>query len=207
MYSRCSFTEIKELCRACKLEPTELITEMAEMLCNNEHASKYAFDSQRITVQSMMPFSNSVEDDNVGISLDHIKQLATEKGLSVSGKRSDIVLRLLQLENGVGAPKRTIQHENGGEEVVPKKRAKSMKLPENDNLRARIRTKIFGVNTSKFSDNKYKNFASNLMEEIAKIITGESVFRACVKLLVIMFVSVPVVVVPTSLHIIFNILM
>lgn len=60
-----------------------------------------------------------------------IKAYAAAKGLSQSGKRFDVVLRLLQHASGTGQPKRIPGSVNADGEFIPapkKERAPSMKV-------------------------------------------------------------------------------
>ena len=72
---------------------------------------------------------------STGYSNDNLKQMCKEKGLQVSGKRYELVLRLLQNESGCGGEPKRVAVDEGGQ---PKKRAKSMKLPNIEKIEERV---------------------------------------------------------------------
>lgn len=109
---------------------------------------------------------------STGLSNDNLKQMCKEKGLIVSGKRYDLVLRLLQAESGVGgAPKRVATDENG----QPKKRAKSMKLPNVCKMDEKIMKKYFPPQETKhkWSNNKYKYHGQDCIMWSVKLLDKE----------------------------------
>jgi hypothetical protein len=154
--------------------------DLVAKLCVDTNASKYSFEPKRFNYKSISMYNGGYDSEpeeigEVGVSgtsTDEIKELARTKGLAVSGKRYDLVLRLLQLDNGVGTPKRAAGEMSESGVFEPKKRAKSMKLPTNtDVFRERVLMKI-DVDTSKWSNQKYKDHADNVLNTIVKIIEG-----------------------------------
>jgi hypothetical protein len=155
--------ELKALCRAAKLPVSGTNAELCDRLCLGELSAPYTyeyapekFSRARFEYEFGSTGGYWSGDENnrgpapkpaqqgskrsTGHSNDNLKQLCREKGLQVSGKRYELVLRLLQAESGVGgAPKRVATDESG----QPKKRAKSMKLPNVEKIEERVSKSSF----------------------------------------------------------------
>ncbi len=155
-------------------------SDIVERLCADPKAAQYSYEPKRFSMKSLMSYGYDSGDEYShensgpsGKSTEEIKQIAKSKGLATTGKRYDVVLRLLQLENGTGAPKRAAGDMNENGVFEPKKRAKSMKIPSNvDNLRDRVEAKIF-ADSSKWSNQKMKDHAHEVFATIAKIFKTE----------------------------------
>ena len=148
--------ELKALCRAAKLPVSGTNAELCERLCQGELSAPYTyeyapekFSRARFEYEMVGGYWSGGEYDkgpapppaqqgskrSIGYSNENLKQMCKEKGLQVSGKRYELVLRLLQNESGFGgAPKRVAVDEGG----QPKKRAKSMKLPNIEKIEERV---------------------------------------------------------------------
>lgn len=145
-FEKCNNEELKALCRASEFPVSGTKAALCERLCIGELSSPYAYEyapeklsRARLEYEMGGYGSDGVNYSNCpalrpaqqgskrssAYSNDDLKTMCREKGLIVSGKRYDLVLRLIQAKSGVGgAPKRVATDENG----QPKKRAKSMKL-------------------------------------------------------------------------------
>ena len=112
-------------------------------------------------------------DRPYGISLDGIKGIAKKKGLVTSGNRFSLVLRILESDNGVGAPKRARGdfNETTGE-FVPRKREKSMKIPDMVALQDRIERKI-SVDKYSWGNQRFKDHCTTIVSTIEQIIANE----------------------------------
>ena len=202
-FEKLTLTELKSLCRASKLAVSGTKDELCIRLCNGDLSGDYAYEYaperfSRARFEAEMPGYGSC-DELYGSSRNYnaaslppaqqgckrdtaytnqqLKDLCRDKGLIVSGKRYDLVLRLLQNKSGVGgAPKRaagTIDEETGV--FQPKKRAKSMKPPNVEKLQERIFKKCFPSQEvkHKWSNNKYKYHPSECMTYMSNIIDKE----------------------------------
>jgi hypothetical protein len=134
--------ELKELCRAAKL---------------NVSGTKVQLQERLKTCSAWTEYSGFLED---------LKRKCREKGLIVSGKRQQLILRLLQDENGTGQPKRSAGTINDDGNFQPKKRAKSMKLPEVDMLTERAYKKAHPPDsvTNKWGNWTYKQHYSRCVQ-------------------------------------------
>ena len=197
-FEKCSLNELKSLCRASKLAVSGTKDELCIRLCNGELSSDYAYEYaperfSRARFEAEMPGYGSCDELNNNVASlppaqkgskrdtaytnQQLKDMCRDKGLVVSGKRYDLVLRLLQNESGIGgAPKRaagSIDEETGV--FQPKKRAKSMKPPNVEKLQERIFKKCFPSEEvkRKWSNNKYKYHPSDCMVYMSNIIEKE----------------------------------
>ena len=187
--------ELKSLCRAANLPVSGTNATLCDRLCQGELSAPYSYEyaPERFSMArfdyefgSMRGYGSDPDEHcghcapppaqqgskrSSGYSNDDLKKMCKEKGLQVSGKRFDLVLRLLQNESGVGgAPKRVATDEIGN----PKKRAKSMKLPNVEKIEERVYKKFFPPDevTLKWSNNKHKyhgkdciNWSTNLLDK------------------------------------------
>ena len=169
--------ELKALCRATKLPVSGTTAALCQRLCGGELSAPYTyeyapekFSRARFEYDfGSCGYGSGYENNrgpppkpaqqgskrSSGYSNENLKAMCKEKGLIVSGKRYELVLRLLQAESGVGgAPKRVATDESG----QPKKRAKSMKLPNVEKIEERVMKKYFPPQETKhkWSNNKYK---------------------------------------------------
>eukprot|EP00573_Skeletonema_grethae_P003375 CAMPEP_0201685684 /NCGR_PEP_ID=MMETSP0578-20130828/376_1 /ASSEMBLY_ACC=CAM_ASM_000663 /TAXON_ID=267565 /ORGANISM="Skeletonema grethea, Strain CCMP 1804" /LENGTH=441 /DNA_ID=CAMNT_0048169625 /DNA_START=47 /DNA_END=1372 /DNA_ORIENTATION=- len=198
-FEKLTLTELKSLCRASKLAVSGTKDELCIRLCNGELSSDYAYEYaperfSRARFEAEMPGYGSCDElfgasaaslppaqqgskRDTAYTNQQLKDMCKSAGLIVSGKRYDLVLRLLQNESGVGgAPKRaagTIDEETGV--FQPKKRAKSMKPPNVEKLQERIFKKCFPSDEvkHKWSNNKYKYHPSDCMTYMSNIIEKE----------------------------------
>ena len=203
-FEKLTVTELQSLCRASKLAVSGTKAELCIRLCNGELSSDYAYEyaperfsrarfeaemsgygscdelyygSRNNNNAASMPPAQQGSKRDTGYTNQQLKEMCREKGLVVSGKRYDLVLRLLQNESGVGGtPKRaagTINEETGV--FQPKKRAKSMKPPNVEKLRERIFKKCFPSQEvkHKWSNNKYKYHPHDCMVYMSNIIEKE----------------------------------
>lgn len=123
-FEACTVDELKKLCRAAKVSCSGTKSALVDNLCNGEYSKKYCSNNE--------------------VYLEHLKQQCREQGLQVSGKRYELVLRLLQNETGAGGqPKRAAGEMDDHGNFQPKKRAKSMKLPNVAKLEERAYKKAF----------------------------------------------------------------
>jgi hypothetical protein len=202
-FEKLNITELKSLCRASKLPVSGTKDELCIRLCSGELSRDYAYEYaperfSRARFEAEMPGYGSCDEffnnnnaaaaslppaqqgskRNTAYSNQELKDMCRNKGLVVSGKRYDLVLRLLQNESGVGgSPKRaagTINEETGVFQPK-KKRAKSMKPPNVDKLQERIFKKCFPSDEvkNKWSNNKYKYHHSDCMVYMSNIIEKE----------------------------------
>lgn len=193
-FEKLTVTELKSLCRASKLAVSGTKDELCIRLCTGDLSRAYAYEyaPQRFSM-SMFDMGDYPWDDDWGRTINtpsqqgskrssaysnkQLKEMCREKGLIVSGKRFDLVLRLLQTESGVGGqPKRaagTMDEKTGV--FQPKKRAKSMKPPNVEKLRERIFKKCFppAEVKHKWSNMKYKYHFSDCMSYMDNIIQKE----------------------------------
>src|SRR6056300_749460 len=127
-FEKLNTTELKSLCRASKLPVSGTKDELCIRLCNGELSSDYAYEYaperfSRARFEAEMPGYGSCDElfnnnnaaaaaslppaqqgskRNTAYSNQQLKDMCRNKGLIVSGKRYDLVLRLLQNESGVG---------------------------------------------------------------------------------------------------------
>ena len=193
-FEKLTVTELKSLCRASKLAVSGTKDELCIRLCTGDLSRAYAYEyaPERFSMSMFEMGGYCSGDDHWGstsapsqqgskrssaYSNQQLKEMCREKGLIVSGKRFDLVLRLLQAESGVGGqPKRaagTMDEKTGV--FQPKKRAKSMKPPNVEKLRERIFKKCFPPDEvkHKWSNNKYKYHPSDCMTYMNNIIEKE----------------------------------
>lgn len=191
-FEKLSVDELKSLCRASGLPVSGTKAALSERLCNSEVTRDYAYEyaPQKMNMSYINRINYSDDDEGGsslfapqlgakradGTSMDELKAKCRDSGLVVSGKRYDLVLRLLQHETGLGGtPKRaagTMDEVTGT--FQPKKKAKSMKLPDVDKIHDRVYKKFFPSDevTMKWSNNKHKyypgecvKFATNLLDK------------------------------------------
>lgn len=120
----CKLEELKELCRAAKLKVSGTKPELVTRICEADR--------------------EKIPEDFIYNTLGYLKNQCREKGLIVSGKVWELVVRLLQDKHGTGQPKRTagtFDEETGV--FQPKKRAKSMKLPNVEKISERAYKKAY----------------------------------------------------------------
>ena len=199
-FEKLNTIELKSLCRASKLPVSGTKDELCIRLCNGELSRDYAYEYaperfSRARFEAEMPGYGSCDEfnnnnaaaslppaqqgskRNTAYSNQQLKDMCRNKGLVVTGKRYDLVLRLLQNESGVGgSPKRAAGSINETTGVFqPKKRAKSMKPPNVDKLQERIFKKCFpsAEVKNKWSNNKYKYHYSDCMVYMSNIIEKE----------------------------------
>jgi len=123
-FEKLTADQLKQLCRAAKLPVSGTKEQIVNRLCEGEFSGKYRPEYR--------------------VRMEVLKAECREKGLQVSGKRFDLVLRLLQNETGAGGqPKRFAGEIDEEGKFQPKKRAKSMKLPNVDKLTERAFKKAF----------------------------------------------------------------
>jgi len=197
-FEKCTLTELKSLCRASKLAVSGTKDELCIRLCLGELSCDYAYEYaperfSRARFEAEMPgYGSGDEFYGIGGTVppaqqgskrstaytnQELKTMCRDKGLITSGKRYDLVLRLLQNESGVGGePKRaagTMDEDTGV--FQPKKRAKSMKIPNVEKLQERIFKKCFPPDEvkHKWSNNKYKYHPSDCMRYMSNIIDKE----------------------------------
>mmetsp|Transcript_20609 Transcript_20609/g.44770 ORF Transcript_20609/g.44770 Transcript_20609/m.44770 type:complete len:388 (-) Transcript_20609:60-1223(-) len=197
-FEKLQVDELKSLCRASRLPVSGTKAALCERLCLGEFSTAYAYEYapekfSRERFEYEMSSGYGSGGDNYGnraaaprpaqqgskrasgLSNEQLKTMCREKKLIISGKRYDLVLRLLQNQTGAGgAPKRaavTIDEEGNSQ---PKKRAKSMKLPDVEKIKERTFKKFFPPDevTFKWSNNKHKyhptdciKFANNIIEK------------------------------------------
>ncbi|GIQ88625.1 hypothetical protein KIPB_010919, partial [Kipferlia bialata] len=80
-----------------------------------------------------------------------------KEGLSGTGNRYDLVLRLVQLATGNGEPKKARGTRNEAGEFVPKKRGPSMAIPDAAKLLARVEKLAYPGDKVVFSWSNYKS--------------------------------------------------
>ena len=189
--------ELKSLCRAANLPVSGTNAALCERLCQGELSAPYSYEyapekfsrsrfEYEFGSMSYGGYGSGGESNrgpppkpaqqgskrSTGYSNEDLKQMCKEKGLQVSGKRFDLVLRLLQNESGVGgAPKRVATDELGN----PKKRAKSMTLPNVEKIEERVFKKFFPPDEvkHKWSNNKYKYHGQDCIVWSVKLLDKE----------------------------------
>jgi len=184
-FEKLQVEELKSLCRATGLPVSGTKAQLCDRLCNGELTSDFAYEYAPERM-SMARFEADFDGYNYGrpaqqgskrssgYNNKELKAMCREKGLIVSGKRYDLVLRILQGKTGKGgAPKRAAVDEDG----KPKKRAKSMKVPNEaaiEKIEERLKKKFFPPRETKFkwSNNKHKyhptdciKFANDLLDK------------------------------------------
>ena len=197
-FEKLQVDELKNLCRASRLPVSGTKAALCDRLCQGEFSSVYAYEYaperfSRARWENEMSCGYGSGDENYGNgsaasrpaqqgskrasahSNESLKAMCKEKGLIVSGKRYNLVLRLIQNQTGVGgAPKRAAGNVDEGGNFQPKKRAKSMKLPDAEKIKQRTFKKFFPPDavTFKWSNNKHKyhpsdciKFANNIIEK------------------------------------------
>mmetsp|Transcript_21868 Transcript_21868/g.39391 ORF Transcript_21868/g.39391 Transcript_21868/m.39391 type:complete len:368 (+) Transcript_21868:44-1147(+) len=192
-FEKLQLDELKSLCRASRLPVSGTKATLCERLCSGELSRIYAYEYaperlSRARFEYDMSFGETYGNDHAAaqrpaqqgskrasaLSNEDLKTMCREKGIIVSGKRYDLVLRLLQFKSGRGDPKRAAGAMDEEGKFQPKKRAKSMKLPDVEKIKQRTFKKFFPSDevTSKWSNNKYKyhppdciKFASSIIEK------------------------------------------
>ena len=202
-FEKCNLEELKALCRASKLPVSGTKDLICDRLCHGELSSIYAYEyapekfsraRMEYEMSSYGGYGSGGENyysrgNNVpprpaqqgskrssALTNEQLKTKCREKGLIVSGKRYELVLRLLQAESGIGgAPKRAASSVDENDNIQPKKRAKTMKLPDPLKLKERCFKKMCPSDKtqSKWSNNKWKYHPSECVEFAAKIISNE----------------------------------
>ena len=196
-FEKCTVEQLKQLCKAATIPVSGTKDTLVERLlsCHLTQRFTYEYSPIRHTFRDF-EFSGYGSDREYfgmrektkkpprgagrpdGMSTEQLKQECREKGLKVSGKRFDFVLRLLQKETaaktGVEPPKAagTTFDEASGK-FLPKPRAKSMKLPDPEKIHARMLKKAFPEDTSKWSNNKYKYHTSDCVHLTNNVIEKE----------------------------------
>jgi len=150
---------------------------LCDRLCSGELSSDYTYEyaPEKFSRARFEYGAQQGSKRSSGLSNEALKKMCRENGLVVSGKRYDLVLRLLQSKSGKGgAPKRAAGKVDDEGNFQPKKRAKSMKLPDVEKIKQRTFKKFFPPDsvTDRWSNNKYKyhptdcvEFANNIMEK------------------------------------------
>lgn len=195
-FEKCDLNQLKQLCKASGLKVSGTKTVVCNRLCLGDLSRPYAyeyarerFSRARIEHECYRGCSGSEGEDETVVlppaqqgskresafSMDCLKEMCRKKGLIVSGKRFDLVLRLLQNESGKGgSPKRAAGTLDTEGNFQPKKRAKSMTLPNSGKIKERAFKKACPSMESKrkWSNNKHKDhgnvcveFASNIIEK------------------------------------------
>jgi len=205
-FEKCDAGQLKQLCKASGVPVSGTKALLCGRLCNGELSEKYAFEYAPERFSRARWFENehigygSGDECNQGriglypaqrgskrasaFSNDCLKTMCREKGLAYSGKRFDLVLNLLKNESGKGGtPKTAAGSFDDDGNFQPKKRAKSMALPNIEKIKERAFKKICPSDetTRKWSNNKHKyhpvecvNFASDTIE---KEIFGKELFE------------------------------
>jgi len=127
--------------------------QLCARLCESPVTNVYEFEyaPTRFSYKMMDDYMNHTETSFTGakrpngIAQNYLKQKCRDKGLVVSGKRFDLILRLLQDACGTGQPKRAAnsEYDETTGTFQPKKRAKSMTLPDAEKIRERAYKKAF----------------------------------------------------------------
>lgn len=164
-FERCNVDQLKTLCKASKLPVSGTKAVLCERLVGGELSAPYTYESQRGRKRLF----------GIGLSNEDLKSNCRESGLSVTGNRYDLVLRLLQNKSGVGgSPKRALCTIDEDGHPQPRKRAKSMTLPNVEKIREKVLKKMFPPRETmfKWSNNKHKyhpvdciNFVNNIIEK------------------------------------------
>jgi hypothetical protein len=197
-FEKLTLTELKSLCRAAKLTVSGTKDELCIRLCHGELSCDYAYEYaperfSRARFEADYGSCDELYGSSIGIGTvppaqqgskrntaytnQDLKNMCRDKGLITSGKRYDLVLRLLQNESGAGGEAKraagTMDEDTGV--FQPKKRAKSMKPPNVEKLEERIFKKCFPPDEvkHKWSNNKYKYHPSDCMRYMSNIIDKE----------------------------------
>eukprot|EP00854_Cymbomonas_tetramitiformis_P014889 gene14889-17601_t len=177
-FERLTVDQMKDLLKASRQTVSGTKAELVARLMANENTSSYGAEARAGTISRVtLEWVGHQE----GKTLDDIKAECRNKGLQVSGTKYDLVLRLLQATHGVGTPKRAaVEVSSTGAPIVdasgapvPKKRKASTKTPDMDKLSERIKKKIF-QDSSKWSNQKFKDHASDVFSACANIIQKEA---------------------------------
>eukprot|EP00961_Rhodomonas_salina_P267596 3615787-Rhodomonas_salina.2 len=179
-FEKLTLDQLKQLCTAVKAPVSGTKPAVVQRLLSNESSKEYAYEPQRISWRAYANYSYDSCDDGSGPGggkpdgpcAETIKSRVREAGLSVTGNKFELVLRLMQHLNGVGNPKRGAVHVNEDGECQPKKRAKSMALPDADKMYERVAKKV-DIDFQKASDWTLKYHAHDVMMLINKLAQQE----------------------------------
>jgi len=150
-------------------------------LVTTESTAPYAHEERAGTLSRV---TCELSEGREGKSTESLKQECKSRALVSSGTKYDMVLRLFQDRHGVGAPKRAsvevdasglpMSHSNG--QPVLKKRKPSTKEPDLSKLAARVIAKcnVSQSAKSKWSNNKFKEHASDVVGLCSTIIKKEA---------------------------------
>jgi hypothetical protein len=188
-FETCSIAELKQLCKAACLPVSGTKAVLVERLIQSDVANSYAYTyspergSMFVNYDSDTPEREKKQPKGAGrpngLSNDCVKQRCREKGLLVSGKRFDLVLRLLQAvtshKTGVEPKKAAGSFNEETGKFEPKKRAKSTKLPNPAMLDERARKKACPTEAmqDKWSNWKFKQHCLSCVNLASEIIEKE----------------------------------
>jgi len=196
-FEKCDLNQLKQLCKASGLKVSGTKKVVCDRLCLGDLSRPYAYEYARERFSrarmehemyshdgyrsggeyetAVLPPAQQGSKRDSAFSMDSLKEMCRNKGLIVSGKRVDLVLRLLQNESGKGgSPKRAAGTLDEEGNFQPKKRAKTMTLPNSGKIKERAFKKACpSMETKrKWSNNKHKEhgnvcveFASNIIEK------------------------------------------
>ena len=108
-FEKCTGEELKQLCQATKLPVSGTKDVLITRLLDCNQSKPFGYEPKRMTMHSFDRDDICIgsEDEEEGpLSVNAIKSISTRIGLSSTGKRFDIVLRILQEKNGFGNPKK-----------------------------------------------------------------------------------------------------
>jgi hypothetical protein len=202
-FEKCTVEELKQLCKAAVLPVSGTKPVLVDRLLTTDLTKRFAYEYARErfswkdwendfgyfsgSEEPLMAVNNHRKEKTYkgarrpdGVATQSLKNECREKGLVVSGKRFDFVLRLLQYETSAQTgvePKKalgsTFNPETG--KFQPKQRAKSMKLPDPAKLSERMRRKAYPPEEvkDKWSNDTSKYHCSRCVDLTVDIIQKE----------------------------------
>lgn len=143
-FDQCSLQELQQLCKAALLPASENKYTLVETLLQAELTAPYAyvFRPNNFGFSGYGSDYDSLSDELNGLSNAELKDQLKEKGLTTSGKRFDLVLRLLQYatreKTGIVLKQAPGTFDEKTGKFIPKARAKKMKLPDPEKVSERM---------------------------------------------------------------------
>lgn len=179
-FEKLTVAELKELLRAAGDRVSGTKGDLVGRLCENNVTARYASNVKR---SRFSIYTGEMSGSNEGLSTEQLKEELVALGVKSSGKKYDLVLRLVQNRDGVKAKDisanvvrdksgSVLRDANGAPAKKP--RAKSTKATPIEKLIEQVKRKI-EADKSKWSNQRYKNHYGDCCNVIAKILHTEIV--------------------------------
>ena len=185
-YEKLTVDQLKEILRASQQPVSGTRSALLARLLADSRTSHYGQEARASVMYRTADFDVGFTAPKEGWSVESLKSACLSKGLVQSGSKYELVLRLLQEQSGVGAPKRaTVEQGPAGETLsnpttgapVLKVRKPSMKAPDLAKVTARVERKAFPSDAvmNKWSNYKSKQHMSDVISLASGLIRSEAI--------------------------------